>query len=110
MPHLDGIVLVNWLANAGGFCLRKGPKVDTSSRNHDIAHLVWQRVIFQDTDFNDGISFMQEPYCRRLSRPGCWPEASCKKHVIYDDVKLGIGWVGIVLQPSKQLKQVLGRT
>ena len=71
---------------------------------------MWQRVIFQDANFDDGISFLQAPYCRRLLRPGCWPEGSCKKHVIYDDVKLGIGWAGIVLQPSKQLKQVLGGT
>ena len=50
-------------------------------------------MIFQDADFNDGISFMQEPYCRRLLRPGCWPEGSCKKHVIYDDeVGDRLGW------------------
>ena len=65
---------------------------------------------FQDADFDGSISFMQVPSCRRLLRSGCWPEGSCKKRVIYDDVKLGIGWVGMVLQPSKQLKQVLGGT
>ena len=101
---------MSWLPIAGGSCLRKGPKVDISSQTHDIEHIVWQRVFIQDADFNDGISFLQAPYCRRLLRSGCWPEGSCKKRVIYDDVKLGMGWAVIVLQPSKQLKQVLGGT
>ena len=30
--------IVDWLPIAGGSCLRKGPKVDTSSQTHGIEH------------------------------------------------------------------------